>query len=150
MGGHGILAFILISGGAFHIATKQFGDYTKFKGKGLLSAESVLSYSLAGVGYMAFVAAFWCSTNTTVYPTEFYGEPVSLQFGIAPYWVDTVDPQSSAWFGHSSRAYLVNFHYMIGFFNIQGHLWHALRAQGVDFRRILGNLGNITGATAES
>ena len=93
---------------------------------------------------MGIMVAFWCAGNTTVYPTEFYGEPVSLQFGIAPYWVDTVDPQSTAWFGHSSRAYLVNFHYMIGFFNIQGHLWHALRAMGFNFRRIPQALTGLT------
>jgi len=48
MGGHAFLAFVLITGGSWHIATKQVGEYTKFKGKGLLSAEAVLSWSLAG------------------------------------------------------------------------------------------------------
>ena len=43
MGGHAFLAFVEITGGAWHIATKQVGEYTKFKGKGLLSAEAVLS-----------------------------------------------------------------------------------------------------------
>ena len=59
MGGHAFLAFLEITGGAFHIATKQVGEYTKFKGSGLLSAEAVLSWSLAGIGWMAIVAAFW-------------------------------------------------------------------------------------------
>ena len=68
MGGHAFLAFLEITGGAFHIATKQVGEYTKFKGSGLLSAEAVLSWSLAGIGWMAVVAAFWCAQNTTVYP----------------------------------------------------------------------------------
>merc|ERR1712072_1303448 len=68
MSGHAFLAFLEISGGAWHIATKQLGEYTEFKGAGLLSAEAVLSWSLAGIGWMAIVAAFWCATNTTVYP----------------------------------------------------------------------------------
>ena len=38
LGGHAFLAFLEITGGAFHIATKQVGEYTKFKGAGLLSA----------------------------------------------------------------------------------------------------------------
>ena len=50
-----------IIGGVFHICTKQFGEYTEFKGKGLLGAEAILSYSVVGVSYMAFVAAFWCA-----------------------------------------------------------------------------------------
>jgi len=56
MGGHAFLAFVEITGGAWHIATKQVGEYTKFKGKGLLSAEAVLSWSLAGIGWMALTA----------------------------------------------------------------------------------------------
>ncbi len=134
MGGHAFLAFFTIIGGVFHIATKQFGEYTEFKGKGLLSAEAVLSYSLAGVGYMAFVAAFWCSTNTTIYPTELYGDVLKLQFDFAPYFVDT-DP-SLVGDAHTARAWLSNVHFYLGFFFVQGHLWHALRALGFDFRRI--------------
>ena len=48
MSGHAFLAFLQITGGAFHIATRQVGEYTKFKGDGLLSAEAILSWSLAG------------------------------------------------------------------------------------------------------
>ena len=74
LGGHAFLAFLEITGGAFHIATKQVGEYTKFKGAGLLSAEAILSFSCAGLGWMAVVAAFWCAQNTTVYPEAWYGE----------------------------------------------------------------------------
>jgi len=140
MGGHAFLAFIQITGGAFHIATKQVGEYTKFKGAGLLSAEAILSWSLAGIGWMAVVAAFWCAINTTVYPTEWFGEPLALKFGIAPYWIDTVDLPGGA---HTSRAWLTNVHYYLGFFYIQGHLWHALRAMGFDFKRVTSALGNL-------
>ncbi len=143
LGGHAFLAFLEITGGAFHIATKQVGEYTKFKGAGLLSAEAILSWSLAGIGWMAVVAAFWSATNTTVYPVEWFGEPLALKFGISPYWVDTVDLGSA----HTSRAWLANVHYYFGFFFIQGHLWHALRAMGFDFKRVTSALSNLDTAS---
>ena len=137
LGGHAFLAFVEITGGAFHIATKQVGEYTEFKGAGILSAEAVLSFSLAGIGWMAIVAAFWCATNTTVYPEAWFGEPLALKFGISPYWIDTVDvSESTALAGHTTRAALTNGHYYFGFFFLQGHLWHAIRALGFDFRRV--------------
>ncbi|WP_320677153.1 chlorophyll a/b binding light-harvesting protein [Prochlorococcus sp. MIT 1300] len=136
MGGHAFLAFLMISGGALHIAQKT-GEYTKYKGAGLLSAEAVLSWSLAGIGWMAIVAAFWCATNTTVYPTEFFGEPLAQKFAISPYWIDTVNLPDGL---HTSRAWLTNVHYYLGFFYIQGHLWHALRAMGFDFKTVTNRL----------
>jgi len=149
MEGHAFLAFLQISGGAWHIATRQIGEYTKFKGAGLLSAEAVLSWSLAGIGWMAIVAAFWCASNTTVYPEAWYGEPLALKFGISPYWVDTGDvSDSTAFLGHTTRAALANVHYYFGFFFIQGHLWHALRAMGFDFRRVTQAIGNVSGVAA--
>ncbi len=142
MSGHAFLAFLEISGGAWHIATKQLGEYTEFKGAGLLSAEAVLSWSLAGIGWMAMVAAFWCATNTTVYPEAWYGEVLQLKFGISPYWIDTGD-MTGVVTGHTSRAWLSNVHYYLGFFFIQGHIWHALRAMGFDFRRVLGSVASL-------
>jgi len=144
MGGHAFLAFFMITGGAFHIATRQIGEYTKFKGAGLLSAEAILSWSLAGIGWMAIVAAFWCATNTTVYPEVFFGEPLALKFGISPYWIDTVDLPDGL---HTSRAWLSNVHYYLGFFFIQGHLWHALRAMGFDFKRVTSAISNLDSAS---
>ena len=142
MGGHAFLAFFQIGGGAFHIATKQIGTYTKFKGAGLLSAEAILSWSLAGIGWMACVAAFWASTNTTVYPEAWYGEPLAFKFSIAPYWVDTGDiSDCTSFFGHTTRDALVNVHYGLGFFAYQGHLWHALRSMGFDFKRLADKSG---------
>ena len=140
MGGHAFLAFLEMIGGVFHICTKQFGEYTEFKGKGLLGAEAILSYSVVGVSYMAFVAAFWCASNTTIYPVDLYGEPLKLQFEFAPYFTDTVDLGSGA---YSSRAWLANTHFYLGFFFLQGHLWHALRAMGFDFKKIGQAFDNI-------
>ncbi len=134
MGGHAFLAFFLSAGAIFHIFTKQFGNYTEFKGKGLLSAEANLAWACAGVGYMALVAAFWCSTNSTIYPVELYGDLLKLNFDFAPYFVDT--DTSLAEGAYTARAWLSNAHFYLGFFFIQGHLWHALRAMGFDFRRI--------------
>ena len=94
----------------------------------------------AGIGWMACVAAFWASTNTTVYPEAWYGEVLQIKFGISPYWIDTV-PGGTAFLGHTTRAALVNVHYYLGFFFIQGHLWHALRAMGFDFKRLLNKSG---------
>jgi len=147
LGGHAFLAFLEITGGAFHIATKQVGEYTEFKGKNILSAEAVLSWSLAGIGWMAIIAAFWCATNTTVYPEAWYGETLALKFGISPYWIDTVDvSDSSAFLGHTTRAALTNVHYYFGFFFLQGHLWHAIRALGFDFRRVTNAVANLDSA----
>ncbi len=83
---------------------------------------------------MAIVAAFWSSTNTTVYPTEFFGDVLKLQFDFAPYFIDT--DSSLAADAHTARAWLANVHFYLGFFFIQGHLWHALRAMGFDFKRV--------------
>ncbi len=146
MSGHAFLAFMQISGGAWHIATRQWGEYDQFKGAGVLSAEAVLSWSLAGIGWMAIVAAFWCATNTTVYPETWYGETLAFKFGISPYWIDTVDLPEGI---HTSRAWLTNVHYYLGFFFIQGHLWHALRAMGFNFRRVTNAIANLAPMAAD-
>jgi len=158
MSGHAFLAFLQITGGAFHITTgsttpferKRLGPYDQFKGAGLLSAEAVLSWSLAGLFVMGTVAAFWAANNTTVYAPEFYGEPLALKFGISPYWADTGDISDCKYFfGHTTRAALVNVQYYFAFFCLQGHLWHALRASGFDFRRLVNAIGGLT-ASSES
>ena len=92
-----------------------------------------MSYSVVGVSYMAFVAAFWCASNTTIYPVDLIWRTLKLQFEFAPYFTDTVDLGSGA---YSSRAWLANTHFYLGFFFLQGHLWHALRAMGFDFKKI--------------
>ncbi len=141
MGGHAFLAIMMSAGGVFHIFTKQFGEYTEFKGKGLLSAEWVLSTSLAGAAYISFIASLWCFSNTTIYPTDLYGEALQLKLTISPYFIDTNTTLEVG--HHTGRAWLSNFHYYIGFVFLQGHLWHGLRSLGFDFKKIQSALDNI-------
>ena len=73
---------------------------------------------------------------------------MKLQFSVAPYWIDTADSTGiTAFFGHTTRAALVNVHYYFGFFFLQGHFWHALRALGFDFKKVSEAIGNTEGAT---
>ena len=72
------------AGGIFHILTKNYGEYNSFKGADILSAEFVLSTSLAGAAYTAFVAALWCASNTTIYPVDLYGDVLQFKFSHYP------------------------------------------------------------------
>ncbi|MCC5670579.1 hypothetical protein LC653_44120 [Nostoc sp. CHAB 5784] len=89
----------------------------------IYSGEAYLSYSIGGVAYMGFLAAYFASVNNTVYPEVFYGpvKAIETSTGIV-----------------SARGWLVTFHFVLALIFLLGHIWHALRARaiaaGFDFK----------------
>ena len=126
VGGHIWVGALLIGGGIFHIATKPFEwTHPLF----VWSGEAYLSYSLGELALMGFVATLFVSVNTTVYPEVFYGSRLVIRQNIIPYFASP-DPDFL-----STRSWLANAHFWLAFFFLQGHIWHALRARGFDFRK---------------
>ncbi len=126
VGGHIWIGAILILGSIWHINTKPF-SWTK--NLFVWSGEAYLSYSLGALALMGFIAAYFCAVNTTVYPEVFYGAPLSIRLDIFPYFASDQE------YLVSSRAWLANAHFWLGFFFLQGHIFHALKAAGFDFKQ---------------
>ncbi|AFY33260.1 chlorophyll a/b binding light-harvesting protein [Calothrix sp. PCC 7507] len=123
VGGHIWISILCIAGGIWHITTQPFAWAKQLF---VWSGEAYLSYSLGALALMGLIATYFVSVNTLAYPVEFYGTALSIGFDRFPYF------QNGDLL--SSRVWLANTHFWLAFFFLQGHLWHALRAAGFDFR----------------
>lgn len=123
VGGHIWVGALCILGGIWHIRTTPF---TWVKRLFVWSGEAYLSYSIGALSLMAFVATLFASVNSFVFPTEFFGSTLTLRFDRFPVFVSDDGVLTC-------RVWLANAHFWLGFFFLQGHLFHALRAAGYSF-----------------
>lgn len=98
VGGHFWIGLLEILGGIWHIR-KPPAPWARWLL--LISADAILSYSLAGIAWMAFLSCFFVY-NPIAFPPEFYGS----------------DPAS-----------LATVQFLLGLLALGGHIWHASLAR---------------------
>jgi len=98
VGGHIWIAVLCFAGGFWHIVSEP-AEWTKRQF--IYEGEAILSYSLAGLGLMAVISAYFVF-NTTVYPVELFG---------------------------ADRFVAAFIQLSLGLVFFGGHIWHNLRAQ---------------------
>ncbi|MDB9527672.1 chlorophyll a/b binding light-harvesting protein [Oscillatoria sp. CS-180] len=133
VGGHILVALLLILGGTWHILVPPFKWVRELF---QFSADGILSYSLLGLALAGFAASYYCGFNTLAYPVEFYGPTLELKSSLLPYYFD---PNATLEQGYTSRTWLANTHFYLAFFVLQGSLWHFQRSLGLDFDEVLKN-----------
>jgi photosystem II CP43 chlorophyll apoprotein len=112
VGGHIWVGLLCIGGGCWHITSAP----TEWAKKILIwSGEAYLSYSLGALAYMGFLAAYFVSVNTTVYPEVFYGS-TDLHLGVVTGEIST-------------RTWLATSHFALAVLFLAGHIWHAIQAR---------------------
>lgn len=112
VGGHLWIGSLCILGGFWHIGTKPFGWARQVL---VYSGEAYLSYSLGAIAYMGFLAAYFCTYNSTAYPEVFYGP------------VDLIKTDAGV---VTARGWLATAHFVLALMFLFGHIWHAIRARG--------------------
>ena len=113
VGGHLWVAILLIGGGIWHILTP--GMVSVFKRIVRVEGEALLSYSLGGVAFMAFLSCVYVSANTAAYPADLFDA------------------------GRSSSVFI---QFLLGSVALGGHLWHAYRVlTGVGLKADLAAVG---------
>ena len=125
VGGHIWIGAICILGGLWHMRTAPTSWAKKLF---VWSGEAYLSYSIGAVSLMAFVATLFVSVNSTVFPVEFFGPTLVLKFDRFPVFASADGGAATV------RVWLANAHFWLGFFFLQGHIFHSLRAAGYSFK----------------
>lgn len=97
IGGHLWVAILLLGGGVWHVLTPLLPWAKRIL---RIEGEALLSYSLGGVAYMAFISYFYVLFNPVAFPTELFGS-------------DRLTPAGSQ--------------LLVGLVALLGHLWHAYR-----------------------
>ena len=121
VGGHVWVGVLCVGGGIWHLTSAPTGWAKRSL---FWTGEAYLSYSLAALSYMGFLAAYFVTVNTTVYPEVFYGAA----------GLSTPDDAIV-----STRTWLAISHFVLAVVFLAGHIWHALQvraaAAGFDLRQ---------------